>query len=109
MYQFVIIVHVLVSIAIISLVLLQHGKGADAGATLGAGASQSVFGSQGAGSILVRITTLMAVVFFVTSISLGYMASQQVKQAKQRSIPTQKVDLPASIDKKSNLPDIPGI
>lgn len=73
----VIIVHVLVAAAVIGLVLLQHGKGADAGAAFGSGASQTVFGSQGSGSFLTKLTTWLAIVFFVTSFSLAIFAKQK--------------------------------
>ena len=59
----VLVVHVLVSVALVGLVLLQQGKGADAGAAFGGGASQTVFGSQGSGSFLTRFTAFLAFVF----------------------------------------------
>lgn len=72
-----IVVHILVAVAIIGLVLIQHGKGADAGAAFGAGAaggvSGSVFGAQGSGNFLSRSTAMLATVFFLTSLSLAYM------------------------------------
>ena len=72
------IVHILVAIGIVGLVLIQHGKGADAGAAFGAGgaggASGSVFGSQGSGNFLSRSTGVLATMFFLTSLSLAYMA-----------------------------------
>lgn len=87
MYQLVLIIHVMVAIILIGLVLLQRGKGADVGAAFGAGASQTVFGSQGAGSFLLRITTLLAGVFFATSLALGYIAAQQHKQVQEVKLP----------------------
>ena len=83
MQQIILMVHVLVSLALIGLVLIQHGKGADMGAALGAGASQTVFGSQGSTSFLMKITAILAAVFFATSLTLGYMATQDYKNAKQ--------------------------
>ncbi len=71
------VLHVLASIALVALVLLQHGKGADAGAAFGSGASQTVFGSQGSGSFLTKLTTWIAVVFFITSFSLAVFAKQR--------------------------------
>ena len=72
------IVHILVAICIVGLVLIQHGKGADAGAAFGAGgaggASGSVFGAQGSGNFLSRSTGMLATVFFLTSLSLAYLA-----------------------------------
>ncbi len=73
----VLIVHVLVSVGLIGLILIQQGKGADAGASFGGGASQTVFGSQGSGSFITKTTSLLAVVFFATSFSLAIFAKQQ--------------------------------
>lgn len=77
----VIIVHVLVSLALVALVLLQQGKGAEAGASFGGGASQTVFGSAGSGNFLTRSTSTLAVVFFVTSITLAIIAKQKAEVA----------------------------
>jgi preprotein translocase subunit SecG len=72
------VVHILVAVGIIALVLLQHGKGADAGAAFGAGAaggaSGSVFGAKGSSNFLSRSTAMLATVFFLTSLSLAYLA-----------------------------------
>ena len=73
MQTLIIIVHVIAAISIVGLVLLQQGKGADAGASFGAGASQTVFGSSGSGNFLVRATTISAVIFFVTSLTLAIL------------------------------------
>ena len=77
METLIVVVHVVVAIAIVGLVLLQHGKGADAGASFGAGASQTVFGASGSGNFLVRATTIGATIFFVTSLSLAVLAKNQ--------------------------------
>jgi len=77
----VVVVHVLVSLGLVGLVLLQQGKGAEAGASFGGGASQTVFGSQGTGSFLTRTTSYLAVIFFVTSISLAVLAKQKAEVA----------------------------
>lgn len=74
MEGFLLFVHVLVSIALIGLVLIQQGKGADAGASFGGGASQTVFGSAGSATFLTRATKWLAVVFFSTSLALAYLA-----------------------------------
>ncbi len=74
MYQIVIIGHVLVGLAVIGLVLIQHGKGADAGAAFGSGSSGSVFGAQGSSSFLSRATGILAAVFFSTSLGLAVMS-----------------------------------
>jgi preprotein translocase subunit SecG len=77
MENIVIVVHVLVALSIIGLVLLQQGKGAEAGASFGGGASQTVFGSQGGGDFFSKLTAVLAVVFFVTSFSLAIIAKNQ--------------------------------
>jgi len=63
MESIIVIVHIVVAVAIVGLVLLQQGKGADAGASFGSGASQTVFGSSGSGNFLVRATTVCATIF----------------------------------------------
>ena len=73
----VIVVHILVSLGLIGLILLQQGKGAEAGASFGGGASQTVFGSQGSGSFMTRMTKYLAIIFFITSISLAVIAKQK--------------------------------
>ena len=77
METIVVVVHVIVAIGIVGLVLLQQGKGADAGASFGGGASQTVFGASGTGNFLVRATTVGATIFFITSLSLAVFAKNQ--------------------------------
>ena len=72
---FLTVLHVMVSIVLIVVVLLQHGKGADIGAVFGGGASSTVFGSRGAGNFLTKLTTGSALVFMVTSLSLAYLSN----------------------------------
>jgi len=72
-------VHVLVALGIIFLVLLQHGKGADMGAAFGGGSSGSLFGATGSANFLSRTTAALAVVFFLTSLSLAYLATHKPK------------------------------
>lgn len=71
--------HVFLAVAIIALVLLQRGKGADAGAAFGAGASGTVFGSRGTTSFLSRTTAILATLFFLTSLGLAYFAGQRTE------------------------------
>lgn len=68
--------HVLLAVGLIVLILLQHGKGADAGAAFGGGSSSSVFGARGSGSFLSRATAVLATLFFVVSLALAIMASR---------------------------------
>jgi preprotein translocase subunit SecG len=72
-----IVVHVLLAAAIVGLVLLQRGKGADAGAGFGAGASGTVFGARGSASFLSRTTATLAALFIITSLSLAYMGGRE--------------------------------
>jgi len=81
MQQLVLILHVLVAIAIVALVLMQHGKGADIGAAFGSGASQTMFGSIGSMSFLMKLTAFLGAVFFATSLGLNYLASHAEKQS----------------------------
>ena len=71
MYQVIIVIHVLLGLGIIGLILMQQGKGADAGAAFGTGSAGSVFGAQGAASFLSRATATLATLFFITSLSLA--------------------------------------
>jgi len=73
----ILVVHVLLAVAVIGFVLIQHGKGADAGAAFGSGSSGTVFGAAGAGNFLARMTTLLATAFFVPSIALFYLAANR--------------------------------
>ncbi len=75
MTNVLIIIHVVVSIALIMIVLLQTGKGADMGAAFGGGSSQTLFGSSGASTFLGKLTTIAAVVFMLTSLVLAYYSS----------------------------------
>ncbi|WP_166838926.1 preprotein translocase subunit SecG [Rheinheimera pleomorphica] len=106
MYEILIVVYLLVAMALIGLVLIQHGKGADMGAAFGAGASATVFGSSGTGNFLTKTTTILATIFFVLSIVLGnYSAGQskQVDEWQDLSVPvTEQVE-----QKKDETSDIP--
>ncbi len=92
MYQLTLILHILIAITLISLVLIQHGKGAEMGAAFGSGASNTVFGSQGSKSFLFKFTAGLALVFFVTSIFLSYLISIHYQQKNQEALPY-KVEL----------------
>ena len=75
----IVVVHILVGLAIIGLVLMQHGKGADMGAAFGSGASGSLFGASGSANFLSRATAVLATVFFATSLVLAYVAFNKPK------------------------------
>ncbi|MBS25367.1 MAG: preprotein translocase subunit SecG [Gammaproteobacteria bacterium] len=123
MQTLVVVVHVITAIVIVGLVLLQQGKGADAGASFGAGASQTVFGSSGSGNFLVRATTVAAVIFFVTSLSLAIFASNNAGVGSTIGLPvvdqelleetiSQQSDVPAleeeqPVSSQSDVPSLP--
>ncbi|STX30091.1 protein-export membrane protein secG (preprotein translocase subunit) [Legionella beliardensis] len=102
MYQLILMIHVLVSLVLIGLVLIQHGKGADIGAAFGSGASNTVFGSQGTGSFLFKLTGGLALTFFITSLTLSYLVSTQYQKAAQQAIPQQtsvpETKIPVPVD-----------
>ncbi|ANH14127.1 TPA: preprotein translocase subunit SecG [Legionella pneumophila] len=89
MYQLILMIHVLIAVILIGLVLIQHGKGADIGAAFGSGASNTLFGSQGTGGFLFKLTGGLAMTFFITSLMLSYMVSTQNQKAGQLAIPQQ--------------------
>jgi preprotein translocase subunit SecG len=77
----IIVVHVLVALAIIGLVLLQHGKGADMGSGFGGGASSSLFGATGSANFLSRATAVLATIFFILSLALAYIATNRPRDS----------------------------
>ncbi len=80
MQTILVAIHLLLGLGLIGLILIQHGKGADMGAAFGSGASATVFGARGSGSFLSRTTALLATLFFLTSMALGYFAMQTSEQ-----------------------------
>jgi preprotein translocase subunit SecG len=77
MEQIILVVHLLVALAIIGLIMLQQGKGADMGASFGAGASQTLFGSDGSGNVLTKATAWLVTLFFASSFGLALLANQK--------------------------------
>lgn len=77
MHTFVLVVHIILAVLIIGLVLIQHGKGADAGASFGGGGAATVFGASGSGNFLTRVTAVLTALFFVTSLSLAVFAKNK--------------------------------
>jgi preprotein translocase subunit SecG len=77
MQSLALVIHVVLAVGVIGLVLIQHGKGADAGAAFGSGASATVFGARGSASFLTRATTVLVALFFTTSIFLFYLAAHR--------------------------------
>lgn len=95
LHTLVLIVHVLVGAGIVGLVLLQRGKGADAGAAFGAGASGTVFGAKGSANFLSRSTAVLATVFFCTSLGLAYLGTQRKPVTSLLDTPEQSAGQPA--------------
>ena len=112
MVKFILIFHFLVAVALIGLILIQQGKGAEAGASFGAGASQTVFGSGGGWNFFSKMTALLATIFFVTSVSLAVTAKNKTV-IEDFSIPAlesvpvetlQETDLPELASDESDIP-----
>jgi len=78
MHSIITIIHILAAATLVGLVLIQHGKGADAGAAFGSGSAGSVFGARGPATFLSRATAVLAVAFFATSLSLAYLSGKRV-------------------------------
>jgi preprotein translocase subunit SecG len=111
MEQLVLIGHLIVALAIIGLIMLQQGKGADVGASFGAGSSQTLFGSSGSGNALTRATTILVVLFFCSSLGLAILAKQRSEAAGQINIPIPELTVSEPLDGPSDIPvldDIPG-
>jgi preprotein translocase subunit SecG len=106
MTTLLIVVHILVSLFLIAIVLLQHGKGADIGATFG-GSGQSVFGSEGPVPLLNKITTFSAIVFMGTSVSLAYISTRDSTGSIMKDLPAQEMAAPAQKEAPVTIP-MPG-
>ena len=107
MQTLIVVIHVIVAIVIVGLVLLQQGKGADAGASFGAGASQTVFGASGSGNFLVKATTVAATVFFVTSLSLAIFARNQSGVSSTVGLPVVNQEiLEQATSRQSDVPQL---
>lgn len=106
-FSLILVVHVLAAVGIVGLVLVQHGKGADMGAAFGSGASGSLFGSAGSANFLSRMTSALAVVFFITSLSLAFIASNKPKSTgsvMQDAVQSRPSSMPAGGAEQSNAP-----
>ena len=113
----VIVVHLLVALGLVGLVLVQQGKGADAGASFGAGASATVFGSQGSATFLSRFTAILAAVFFATSLGLAFFAKDKADMLNQAGLADPAVlevpskpaadDVPVLEEQKPASSDVP--
>ncbi|MCF8149714.1 MAG: preprotein translocase subunit SecG [Burkholderiaceae bacterium] len=105
LHTVILTVHVIATLSIIGVVLLQHGKGADMGAAFGSGASGSLFGATGSSNFLSHLTAVLAVVFFLTSLGLSYIATSapRTSGSVMDSVPAQTA--PAVPAQRPELPD----
>jgi preprotein translocase subunit SecG len=104
MHTVLVVVQVLVAVALIGLVLIQHGKGADAGAAFGSGASGTVFGARGAANFLTRTTAWLAAAFFASSLALAYIVSD--RSTASRSV-VDGIEAPAEAPAAAIAPTAP--
>ncbi|MBE0367468.1 MULTISPECIES: preprotein translocase subunit SecG [Pseudoalteromonas] len=115
MYEILLVIYLIVALALIGMVLVQQGKGADMGSSFGAGASATVFGSSGAGNFMTKTTTVLATVFFVLSIVLGNLTAGQIKKTDEwenLEAPVEAIVAPAASDvptstEGNNTSDVP--
>ena len=98
------VLQVLVAVALIGIILVQHGKGADAGAAFGSGSSSTVFGSQGSGNFMTKVTTVLAVIFLSNSLFLAYLATQNLTKG-----PTSLFDQVETLAEEAVDQDIPAV
>ncbi len=94
MFTLVLTIHILIAITLVTLILLQHGKGADAGAAFGSGSAGSVFGARGANSFLYKLSASLAAGFFATSLALTYLATNDIAPVQQGVVSQGVTDLP---------------
>jgi preprotein translocase subunit SecG len=99
MEQIILVAHLLVALAIIGLIMLQQGKGADMGASFGAGGAQTLFGSDGSGNVLTKATALLVALFFASSFGLALLANQ-------KSVTVDELDLAIPAAVQTEVPDI---
>jgi len=101
-YTILLVIEVLAALGLIGLVLLQQGKGADMGASFGAGASQTIFGSSGSGNFMTRLTSIFALIFFLTCLGLAYLANNA------NHPDSNTVDF-STVVEEPELPAVPGL
>ncbi len=126
LYKILLIVQVIVSLGIIGLVLMQHGKGADAGAAFGGGASGSVFGARGSGNFLSRTTAILATVFFINSLLMAWLVANpsgndksvvesvitSTSQKEENTVPSAPSDVPVpagTAKPQADQSDVPSV
>ena len=99
------ILQVLCALVLIGFILIQHGKGADAGAAFGSGASTTVFGAQGSGNFLSRTTAVLAFVFLLNSLALAWIAKERSLEARRLNL---NFGAPAAVEQPVTEPDVVG-
>lgn len=104
METIVIVFHMIAALAIIGLILLQQGKGAEMGASFGGGGSQTLFGSRGSGNFFSRATAIIAAVFFATSFSLAIIAKEKAGVGEQLDISVPVEEIPVVDTLSSDVP-----
>lgn len=113
-YQILIVLYLLVAIALVGLVLIQQGKGADMGASFGAGASNTLFGSSGSGNFLTRTTAILAVLFFLLSLGIGNLTNSKhgskndIDYLKEDVQKTEQASQPEQPQDTNAIPAAPG-
>lgn len=108
MENLILVVHLLVALAIIGLILLQQGKGAEMGASFGAGASQTLFGSSGSGNFFSRMTAILAAVFFITSFTLAVLAKQRTGDFDDGlNLPPALEEVKSEASQNADMSDVP--
>lgn len=106
-YSILLVTELLLSIGLIVLILIQHGKGADAGAAFGSGASGTVFGAKGAGNFLSRTTAVLATLFFINCLALAFVVSQSNQASVAESVIGDVPGIEAPANVNSGAADIP--
>ncbi len=108
MTVFLVIVQVVVALALIGIVLVQHGKGADMGASFGGGSSQTLFGARGSATFLSRVTAVLATLFFATSLGLAYLSAHPRRVASVTSLVAPVAPRkPAAPQSLPTVPEVP--
>ena len=112
MYGILLAFHIIIAVLLIGFILIQQGKGAQAGAAFGSGASQTVFGSQGSSGFLSRATVFLAAIFFILSLVLAFVVNKAIRSEAAADMPiapvteTQPVSTPRAPDVPSDIPPV---
>ncbi|MDU6410960.1 MAG: preprotein translocase subunit SecG [Yersiniaceae bacterium] len=109
MYEALLVIFLIVALGLVALIMLQQGKGADMGASFGAGGSATLFGSSGSGNFMTRMTAILATLFFVISLILGNLSSNQSHKGSEwenlgQPVKSEQTTAPATPAQNSDLP-----